>query len=526
MKLKSNEEDPMWEHMLFSQGTDTDFTQKVMQSLEEVEMDYSKQGSHQRWKRAKQRRRMITAAAAVSLIVMGSSLLAWKQPDLIRQVSSIFSLQPQTIEESLPPELKAWTEMSDLSWLEDYKKSKPLGLVQTPKIKVEDKGYSFEIVNVMVDSSRIVITAKQTGPDGKELQSPLEDGGLQVTDLEGNVIASLARGINMMDGLEEYVFIFDQTVPDRILVTGNPEYIRESVDNQETGRFERKQVEVDWDFRFQIDMKKAKQFEHRDILDAKYTTPEGLVVSMEQMIRTPNGIRLDMGFKLKDMLASKATADWGDDLHIWYHLETDQPQKILRFGDGIGRHSVKIQGLPTVNEDNGTLPWSETWYTGTVPPETKNIRFVLDGYSLPVKDEAAVHINMEKLEQTPVVFEHEGDQITITGSSMEKDAVKSNGNVLRLHAKGRYTNNVTRDQWIALDSNGEEYPVEIEGSGSANEDGTAEWIMDFVVAGVDPNLSELTLKRTVVDKRFTDVNWAVDLPSYTSLPWESLAENK
>lgn len=128
--------------------------------------------------------------------------------------------------------------------------------MQTPKIKVEDKGYSFEIVNVMVDSSRIVISAKQTGPDGKELQSPLEDGGLQVTDLEGNVIASLARGINMMDGLEEYVFIFDQTVPDRILVTGNPEYIRESVDNQETGRFERKQVEVDWDFRFQIDMKK------------------------------------------------------------------------------------------------------------------------------------------------------------------------------------------------------------------------------------------------------------------------------
>lgn len=517
MKLTSNEEDQMWEHMLFSQGTDDDFTEKVMQRLEGIEMNYSKQSSHRRFNQSKQRRRLITAAAAVSLIVIGSSLLAWKQPHLMLSVASIFSPQPQTVEETLPPELEAWKEMSDISWLEDYKNSKPLGLVQTPKLKVEDKGYSFEIVNVMVDGSRIVIIAKQTGPDGNELQSPLEDGGIEVTDLEGNVIASLARGINMMDGLDEYVFIFDKTVPDQILVTGYPEYISVSVDNPETGRFERQHVEVNWDFELQVDMTKAKQYEHRDILNAEYTTPDGLAMSMEQMIRTPNGIRLDMSFKLEDDLASKATADWGDDLHIWYHLETDHSQDML-FGDGIGRHSVKIQRLSKINEENGTLPWSEIWHTGNVPPETKKLRFVLDGYSLPVKEEATVHIPIEKLEQTPVVFEHEGDQFTILGASIENVA-ESSEHVLLLHAKGLYTNKVTRDQWIAMDSDGKEYSVNIKGIGSGNENGTAAWDMDFVVEGVDQNMSELTLKRVVVDKTFTEVNWSVDLPSYTSLPW-------
>ncbi|MFB5678999.1 hypothetical protein ACE3NQ_05505 [Paenibacillus terreus] len=519
MRPKSNEKDQMWEHILFSQGTDADFTQRVMQGLEGVEMDYSRQSSHKRSKRNRQTRRVFTAAAAASVIVIGGSLLAWKQPHLIHHVMSIFSPQPQGNEETVPPEFKAWEERKEWSWLDDYERSKPLGLVQKPNIKVEDKGYSFEIVNVMLDSSRLVINAKQLGPDGSELQSPLEDGGLQVTDLEGNVVASLARGINMMDGMEEYVFLFDKTVPDQILVTGNPEYIRESVNNEETGRFERKKVEVNWNFQFQIDMTRAKKLQTRDVLQAEYTTPDGLEMSMEQMIRTPNGIRLDMNFKLTDELAQKTTADWGSDLHIWYHLETDTSQEKLYFGDGIGRSMAKIMMLQSVNKENGTLPWSETWYTAQVPPETKKIRFVLDGYSLPVKEEATVQIDTKKLKQAPVEFEDNGDRITISGASVEQDT-ESNDNVLRLHAKGFYKNKVTRDEWLALDGNGKEYPVEIEGMGSENEDG-AEWEMDFVMKGISPELSELTLKRTVVDKKFTEVNWAVDLPSYTNLPWEN-----
>lgn len=520
MKPKSNEEDQMWEHLLFSQGTDADFTQRVMQSLEGVEMDYSRQSSHKRSKRSKRTRRVFTAAAAASLIVIGGSLLAWKQPHLIYHVMSIFSPQPQGNEETVPPEFKAWEERKEWSWLDDYERSKPLGLVQTPNIKVEDKGYSLEIVNVMIDSSRVVIIAKQLAPDGSELQIPLEDalesGDLKVTDLEGNVVASPAGGVNIADGLEEYVFLFDKTVPDQILVTWNPEYI--SVDDWETGRFERKKVEVNWDFQFQINMAQAKQFEKRDTLHAQYATPDGLVMSMEQMIRTPNGIRLDMNFKLADKLAKKITADWGSDLHIWYHLETDTSEEKLYFGDGIGRSRAKIQKLQRLNHENGTLPWSETWYAANVPPETKKIRFVLDGYSLPVKEDASVRINTKKLKQTPAEFEDNGDQITITGSSVEKDT-ESNDNVLRLHAKGLYTNKVTRDEWLAIDRNGKEYPVEIEGTGSENEDGTAEWNMDFVVKGISRDLTELTLRRTVVDKKFTEADWAVDLPSYTSLPW-------
>jgi hypothetical protein len=32
--------------------------------------------------------------------------------------------------------------------------------------------------------------------------------------------------------------------------------------------------------------------------------------------------------------------------------------------------------------------------------------------------------------------------------------------------------------------------------------------------------TKLTLKRTVVNREYRDAKWEVDLPSYTSLPWQ------
>lgn len=76
---------------------------------------------------------------------------------------------------------------------------------------------------------------------------------------------------------------------------------------------------------------------------------------------------------------------------------------------------------------------------------------------------------------------------------------------------------------MAVDSEGKEYPVQVIGyPDQPNNDG--EYVADnlkLVIRGFyKEDGTKLTLKRTVVNREYRDVNWEVDLPSYTSLPWQ------
>lgn len=173
------------------------------------------------------------------------------------------------------------------------------------------------------------------------------------------------------------------------------------------------------------------------------------------------------------------------------------------------------------NPNSSVVHWSRTWLTKIVSPELKHVRFVLEGYSLPLNQEASVKIDLAKLVKQPVVFEDAGDKITLKKQRVETDPDTGTRN-LRLSGTALYTNVDHSEEWVALDSKGTEYSVQREGYSHAMENGENFWDeFNFIVKGVPDNISTLTLKRTVVEKKFKNVNWSVDLPSYTTLPWKN-----
>ncbi|RRJ64053.1 hypothetical protein EHV15_14780 [Paenibacillus oralis] len=407
--------------------------------------------------------------------------------------------------------------IKDWLWYDDYTTSEKLGLVSKPDIKVEDKGYTFEIESVMADSSRVVITAKHFGPDGRFLQIPLEDGGIFIKNREGKVVATPAGSPGgTRPNVEEYIFLFKDTPPDQIVVQGKTDHIW--ADKKDD--IKREKIEVNWNFEFTLDMTKAKRLGTSEALNANYTTPEGLQMEMKQFFRTPNGLRLDMDLDLNEELAKQAIPEWRQDVELWYHLETDDPnEKVKYFGSKIGSYRDQIRDV--YDADSSVVHWSRTWPSSVVSPELKNVRFVLDEYSLPIKKEASVEIDLDQLAKKPVVFEDEGDKITLEKYGFETDP-DTGKRILRLSGNGLYVNREHRDEWIALDVDGKTYSVQKRVGGNGTEDGG--WMMDdwnLIIEDVPDDISKLTLKRTVVEKKFTDANWSVDLPSYTTLSWKN-----
>jgi hypothetical protein len=154
-----------------------------------------------------------------------------------------------------------------------------------------------------------------------------------------------------------------------------------------------------------------------------------------------------------------------------------------------------------------------------------------------VKEEKSVEVDLEKRRKddtkfyTFVAFEQLGDKIFIYDFDYKPVMESYNppkidetkGFSLVLEGSGTFRNAFVGDRWVAVDSEGKEYPVEVVGyPDQPNNNG--EYVADnlkLVIRGFyKEDGTKFTLKRTVVNREYRDVDWKVDLPSYTSLPWQ------
>ncbi|MBU5353507.1 DUF4179 domain-containing protein [Paenibacillus barcinonensis] len=531
MKSKPTEQEVQWEKKLFQETPDFNFTENVMKEIEHVEMEHGEQEpvitGHGKRMRQRKRRRIISAAAAC--ILLAGSLTVWTQPKLKHQVLSVFSPFWQQEDEIFKNE----KEMSEWTWYGDYLRSKPLGLIQYPKVKVEDKGYSFEVKQVQFDGSRMIITVVEKGPDGKLLQAPLEapldEGGITVTDLQGNKVVKEGMSPGGLSSLSNYVFLFEDDVPDMVIVQNKADHITVSTEDKETGKPGREKVDLDWKFQFKVDTRKGKEMAvNQTIKDAAYTTKDGLEFELERLIRTVNGVRLDMNITPDGEMISKLGPEWWLNLRMWYHFETEDADGSLKYiGDRINYSARKVEGRKYDSEHH-SLWLSHTPDYTNLSPNTKKLKFVLDGYSVPIKEEAEVTIKLEQGGKTnKAVFKDNGDQINFDKYTYEKDE-ETKENELRMDIEGILKNDLgSPDDWAALDHTGREYQVEFEGAvGTYKDDLDLQKTenMQVVVKGFPADAKEITIKRKSVDKVVTDVDWSVDLPSYTTLPWEKAGQ--
>lgn len=226
---------------------------------------------------------------------------------------------------------------------DDYKRLKPLGLVVNPDININDQGYTLKIEDVLVDRSHMVMTMQQTTPDGLGLSRSLSAmGRIHVTDEEGRQVATLARDTRTKGSVtERLLFQFHDEIPDQVVVRGELRNLNVgSYYDYEKKSYEDREVTVDWSFQFNIDMTKAKSLAVENSMDNTYTTPEGLKFDMTQLVRTPNGTRLDLNVSLDNELRAKVDEDWADDMDIMYHIEI--PEKMsIEYSMGTDRIHVK-----------------------------------------------------------------------------------------------------------------------------------------------------------------------------------------
>ncbi|PQP83044.1 hypothetical protein C0Q44_17010 [Paenibacillus sp. PCH8] len=538
MKPISNDqkkEDRMWEEHLYREEPDSDFTLKVMQKLDDMSMEsgedehpFVKKSIRTHWMR-----RTGIAAAAVVILAGG----AWFVFDRTAKPA-----QPAVnAVDHLPlPNIPVPEELKYSYFADDYKRLKPLGLVVNPNININDQGYTLKIEDVLVDRSHIVMTMQQTTPDGLGLSRLLSEmGRIHVTDEEGSQVATLARDTRTKGSVtERLLFQLHDEIPDQLVVRGELRNLNVgSYYDYEKKSYEDKEVKVDWSFQFNIDMTKAKSLAVENYMDDTYTTPEGLKLDMTQLVRTPNGTRLDLNVSLDDELRAKVNEDWANYMSIIYHLEIPETNE-YRIFNGIRldtrQAKFRLQDLSDLR-NGGPLKLSETWDPAFVTVDAKNIRFVLDGYTLPVKEEKSVEVDLDKRRKdtnfyTFVEFEQLGDKILFYDFEYEpvmesydppKIDVKK-GYSLVLKGSGTFRNAFMGDRWVAVDSDGKEYPVEVIGHpDQPNNNG--EYVEDDLQLKIrgfyKENGTKFTLKRVVVNREYRNVNWEVDLPSYQTLPW-------
>lgn len=227
---------------------------------------------------------------------------------------------------------------------------------------------------------------------------------------------------------------------------------------------------------------------------------------------------------MDDKLSKLAADPSGKQIGIFYHLETTNAQgEKEEFDFGKTGAIEPLIKAAEMNEGTKGKNFTDLIQPLVMSPESKDIRFVLDGYSLPINKKDSVVIKPSQLITKPAVFIGEGDKVIFSGYELK--ASNSPGTKeLTLKSDGIYANQVENETWVAVDEKGQEYPVSIQSmSYNPASAGNMTIIHDseFYIRGMDHVPSKLTLTRTVVNKVFKDVDWSFELWGDTKLPWEA-----
>ncbi|MDM5279524.1 hypothetical protein ACN9MH_05815 [Paenibacillus silvae] len=535
---EQEKQDRKWEEELFREEPDVDFTWKVMQKLDYVSME--EPHAKVPWEAAKAPQSkwiyQTGIAAAAAVLIAGGAWAVWDRTTEESAQSPVNAVNIPPLPDIPVPEILRYANLAD-----DYKRLQPLGLVLNPNINIDDQGYKLKIENVLVDGSQIILMLQQTAPDGSgiyALNSRVDD--IHIMDINGKDVATLAHDTRPNSGsLDKLVFQLHRDIPDEVIVRGEFGHLNVGQGfNFETKSYTDKKVTVDWSFQFKLDMTKVKAMSVETLMNTPYTTPEGLELDMTHLVQTPNGTRVDLEVNLNDQLRAKAGEGWEKNMDILYHIEIPGTNEYRIFNGSRpnARYAkFRYRDWSQVSE-GGPLKLSETWDPSIVTLNAENMRFVLDGYTMPVKEEKTMEVDLDKSKKdvnfyTFASLEQLGDRIDIYAFNYQnaqqldyQPQGKSDNNApLVLEGEGVFQNEFYGDQWVATDPEGREYAVEVMGIREAPNSKEEYVVKDlkFIVHGFNKDSgTKLTLKRTTVHRDFRDVDWSITLANYPIMPWD------
>jgi len=440
---------------------------------------------------------------AAALVLLAVILLLNASP----QLSGL--LQPLLSSSSGKPESSMFSPLAKTD--AGLREAQKLGIVQNPHVHVTDKGYTLTINEVVADSNRLVLALALTNSEGYSEPRLLDVTKIRVTDSSGQDIGRLTYQTDEAS-YSQLTFFYDREVTEQQLnVMSKIGYLggQDIEDAAVTGN---------WDFSFNVDLKKAQKLSVVSPLEDKYTSPDGLNIKADQLVRTPTGAMLYLQTSFGEKLASLTSPAMRKRLLLMYHFE-DAEGNIVAEVNSYGLQSssalLKQNFLPA--EQDGKLHWTYN-FTG-LDYDKKPLDFVLDGYSLPVNSTASVTFRPAELKNNPAVFTDSGDTLTFKDMEIKREEKRDDPGGW-ITVSGEYSNMVWNDQWIARDEQGNEYNAEFAGGVALEvKNGVMRRNNAFLhVKNMKALPQQLTLIRKVRDTRFTNVNWRFELPRIDSYP--------
>jgi hypothetical protein len=488
---EAEEEEKLWAELLYSDSLPDGFTERIMASLEGVEIEQVEQIHSATARRAYKSRRVIKKSAlwVASLFIVTAAFTLYAQPSIADWVRSIFS-----------------NETTDSGIMD----ARQVGLLQNPHVKVEDKGYTLEINEVIADATRLVLGVKVTDPQGKPLVYSVNWNDLHIKDTNGKEVAEL-RGIEGSETIEKLTFTFTQEIhTDELNVEGSVDRIAIP--------FSDEYVEGKWDFKFNLDMRKANALTVTTPLNEKYTTPDGMHIEMEKLVRTPSGVRLELNTTLSGEAAERSPGELEEKQQLMFHFENEHGEEISSVDNYRRGHSPNtISQICEMND--GKLHWTYTFKY--LPYDRQNLRFVFDGYSIPVKSNGSVVLVPKEMKNHSAIFKDQGDKLTLSEFYVHYDSNLKAGEEPResvIRMNGELYNQFNNDVWAVKDQDGKEYPVGFRGNVRWGDTSEVSGDPGFIVYGMSKLPEKATLIRTVTDKWYDNVKWSFDIPKAKSIP--------
>lgn len=398
--------------------------------------------------------------------------------------------------------------------------AKKLGIVQQPAIVINDNGYNVSLWDVVADPTRMVLVISITdkyGLTAKDAMSRFDSSQLEIRNEEGLSIGQL-KSISSF-GSEVYensalnslmlTYVFPDEQPgSTVVIQSNIHELTASSETNITG---------DWTFSYEADMTTAQDLAvTTDLKNHVYHSPEGMKLEMEQIVHTPAGVKLEFSTTVAPETAALLSSDFSNSLGIMFHFEDENGEELSRINSYKSGGIVDTSFGYTVKstEQAGKLHW--TYYFQSLPYDSRQVRFILDGYYAPDESNDTLTFNPQELEK-PAVFSAQGDVLKVNKMEI-KEIPDEPGISGWMSVSGEFTNKFSNDQWFAHDGQGKEYKVIFRGSFTDGETitfGETESHANeaFLIAkGMTELPDELTLSRIITDKRYTEVNWSFDLP--------------
>lgn len=423
------------------------------------------------------------------------------------------------------------------------------GYVQEVNKKVSDKGITVTVKEVLADPTRIALILEIVDEDGKKLDFKAREYETSFTltdkngkDLnpEGDGWARKKYGDYMLVKKDLYhLFTGAEEVPDEITVGFEFSKIM--------------QTEGSWKLEIPIDMKKAKEVAKTVVINQEYTSPQGVVIKLDNIITVPSSSLLTLqtdwneqrNEEYRKLIAEKGWNDapegprkeigLTDGERMQHYLTSydlayeilDEKGNLIAGRDDTMFHA--LNGIEKNRVENTRQGKGDSegrgmvWWDGFTP-FTGHEKVIFKLHSIYLNEPASFEakIPLDEWSKEPVVVENSGSTFTFSKFHLKKSDEEEMIGGYKWDDKGgiiEFEATLPKDivyitEWKAKDETGKVYRVSMNNGDAEytrSKDGRVQIKSALFIDGLERQPKELTITYGIQQHQYRDGNWEVPI---------------